>query len=147
MSTARPRPVPSSQSVSQRMSRARREDTAPEVALRSELHRRGLRFRIHVPLAFDRRRRADIVFPSAKVAVFVDGCFWHSCPEHATWPKANAAFWLNKLEGNRRRDVDTNEQLRQLGWEPVRIWEHESPTEAADFVESVVRRRRTMAPQ
>ena len=140
--TAVPRPLPSSSAVSQRMSRARREDTAPEVALRSELHRRGLRFRVHVPLPFDRRRRADVAFPSAKVAVFVDGCFWHSCPEHATWPKANAAFWLDKLQGNRKRDLDTNKQLRQLGWEPVRIWEHESSADAADVVEAVVRRRR-----
>jgi DNA mismatch endonuclease (patch repair protein) len=111
--------VPSSQAVSRRMRDARRKDTAPEVALRSELHRRGLRFRVHVPLAFDRRRKADIVFAPAKVAVFVDGCFWHSCPEHATWPKANAAFWERKLRGNRARDLNTNDQLRNLGWEAV----------------------------
>src|SRR4051812_11339886 len=142
MVAVKPLALPSSPSVSRRMSRARREDTAPEIALRSELHRRGLRFRVHVPLPFDRRRRADIAFPAMRVAVFVDGCFWHSCPEHATWPKANAAFWLNKLEGNKRRDVETNEKLRQLGWKPIRIWEHESPIEAADAVEALVRCRR-----
>src|SRR5436189_6398572 len=93
-------PVPSSPAVSRRMSAARSADTAPETALRSELHRRGLRFRVHRPLEFDRRRRADIVFQRERIAVFVDGCFWHGCPEHATWPKANATWWAEKLERN-----------------------------------------------
>jgi DNA mismatch endonuclease (patch repair protein) len=90
----------------------------------------------------DRRRRADIVFGPAKVAVFVDGCFWHGCPEHATWPKANEDYWREKIETNRLRDRDTDERLRTLGWEPVRVWEHEDMTAAADQLEKIVRDRR-----
>jgi DNA mismatch endonuclease, patch repair protein len=134
--------VPSSPAVSARMSRARREDTTPELELRSELHRRGLRFRVHRPLAFNRRRKADIVFPSERIAVFVDGCFWHSCPEHATRPKANAEFWRDKLERNRRRDTDTDRMLGQSGWCSLRIWEHERPSLAADRIETLIRLRR-----
>lgn len=76
----------------------RRRDTSPELALRSALHRSGLRFRVDQPLPFDRRRRADIVFPRQKIAVFVDGCFWHGCPEHYSAPKANADLWREKVE-------------------------------------------------
>jgi DNA mismatch endonuclease (patch repair protein) len=71
------------------------------------------------------RRRADLTFVRAKVAVFVDGCFWHGCPRHATWPKANAGWWRDKIDQNRRRDADTNRQLRRAGWKVIRIWEHE----------------------
>jgi DNA mismatch endonuclease (patch repair protein) len=134
--------VPSSPAVSARMSRARSEDTTPELELRSELHRRGLRFRVHRPLAFNRRRRADIVFPREQIAVFVDGCFWHSCPEHATRPKANAEFWRDKLERNRQRDTDTDRMLEQSGWCSLRIWEHERPSLAADRIETLIRVRR-----
>src|SRR4051812_4784604 len=107
------------------MSRAARAHTTPELALRSELHRRGLRFWVQRPLDFDRRRRADIVFPRARIVVFVDGCFWHSCPEHATFPRTNAAWWRDKLDTNRRRDADTTERLEQNGWTVIRVWEHE----------------------
>lgn len=129
------------------MSRARRRDTGPEMALRSALHRRGLRFRIDVPLDFDRRRRADILFTRERVAIFVDGCFWHSCPEHATWPKANAAFWQQKLSRNVARDRDTDHRLEAAGWLVQRVWEHEDPQEAADRVERLVRERRAQAAQ
>src|SRR5262245_3398365 len=98
------------------MSRLGRRDTAPELLIRSELHRRGLRFRVQRPLDFDRRRRADIVFPRERVAVFVDGCFWHSCPEHATFPQANAEFWRTKLARNVERDRDTDRRLADLDW-------------------------------
>jgi DNA mismatch endonuclease (patch repair protein) len=138
---ARPGMVPSSAAVSARMSRARREHTAPERALRSELHRRGLRFRVQRPLAFDRRRKADIAFPGARVAVFVDGCFWHSCPEHATQPKANEAFWSEKLRRNRERDAETNARLGDDGWHVIRVWEHEDPVTAADRIAAAVRVR------
>lgn len=127
------------------MRRTRGRDTAPELALRRELHRRGLRFYVHRTLIPERRaRRTDIVFPRARVAVFVDGCFWHGCPEHASWPRANATWWRSKIEANRVRDRDTDERLRQAGWSVVRIWEHERVAAAADRVEAAVR---TVAPR
>lgn len=116
-------------------------DTKPERLLRRELHRRGLRFRVDQPVLRDRRRRADIVFTRARVAVFVDGCFWHGCPQHATWPRANAAFWREKIATNRMRDADTTAQLEAEGWVVVRIWEHADVDNAADHVEQVVRAR------
>jgi len=81
------------------------------------------------------------VFPRAKVAVYVDGCFWHGCPEHATWPKHNAAYWREKIEHNRRRDTDTNAAAERVGWAVVRVWEHEPADVAADRVAAVVRAR------
>jgi DNA mismatch endonuclease (patch repair protein) len=123
------------------MSRASREDTGPERALRSQLHRRGLRFRVHRPLAFDRRRKVDIAFPAARVAVFVDGCFWHACPEHATYPKANAELWRAKLERNQERDHETSARLISSGWQVIRVWEHEDPAKAAERIEAAVRDR------
>lgn len=120
------------------MSRLGRRDTAPELALRSELHRRGLRFRVDRSPVLGVRSRADIVFGPARVAVYVDGCFWHSCPEHATKPKANAEFWERKLKRNRERDAETNELLREREWAVLRIWEHEHPVESADRVEKLV---------
>jgi DNA mismatch endonuclease (patch repair protein) len=80
------------------------------------------------------RRRADIVFTRRQVAVFVDGCYWHGCPEHATWPKHNAEWWRDKLEANARRDRDTDQRLSQAGWQVIRVWEHEDPAAAADTV-------------
>jgi DNA mismatch endonuclease (patch repair protein) len=119
-----------------------RRDTKPEIELRRILHARGLRFRVDRAVLPDRRRRADVVFGPAKVAVFVDGCFWHGCPQHATWPKANEEYWREKIETNRLRDRDTDDRLRALGWEVVRIWEHEDPGVAADRLEKIVRDRR-----
>jgi DNA mismatch endonuclease, patch repair protein len=87
------------------------------------------------------RREADVVFPRAKVAVFVDGCFWHGCPEHATWPKANADWWRTKIARNQARDAETDESLRLEGWVSVRVWEHENPAEAASHIALLVRRR------
>lgn len=125
----------------ERMSRQRSRDTDPERALRSLLHRRGLRFRLHRRPVPGLRRQADIVFGRAQVAVFVDGCFWHCCPEHATSPKANAAWWTAKLAANVARDRDTDEQLASAGWTVVRVWEHEDPVAAAAYVAEVVRSR------
>jgi len=88
------------------------------------------------------RRKADVVFPTERVAVYVDGCFWHVCPLHATWPKANADWWRAKLEDNRRRDEDTNRQLDEADWIALRIWAHENPVEAAFRVAATVRSRR-----
>lgn len=130
---------PSSHEASLRMARVRQKGTDPEVSLRRELHARGLRYRLQVPLLTKPRRVADIVFPRTRIAVFVDGCFWHGCPEHASWPKSNAEFWRNKIEANRARDADTDRRLGALGWRVIRIWAHERAGEAAERIENVVR--------
>jgi DNA mismatch endonuclease (patch repair protein) len=120
------------------MRNQRRRDTAPEVALRAELWRRGLRYRVDFKVV-GTRRRADIVFTRARVVVFVDGCFWHRCPIHATAPKANAEWWAEKLDANVARDRRSDADPRDAGWTVVRVWEHENPMEAADRIESLVR--------
>ncbi len=118
-----------------------RRDTKPELAVRRAVWHRGLRYRVDDAPLPGMRRRADMVFRRARVAVYVDGCFWHSCPEHATIPKANRDWWVDKLETNVRRDRDTDERLETAGWTVVRIWEHEDPNVAADRVETAVRPR------
>jgi DNA mismatch endonuclease (patch repair protein) len=131
-------PTPSSSTTSARMRRQRTRDTQAELHLRRALYAMGLRYRIHrrpLPLL---RREADIVFRRARVAVFVDGCFWHGCPEHGTSPKANGQWWATKLEANRQRDLDTNVQLAEAGWTTVRVWEHEDPVAAAQRVSEAV---------
>lgn len=133
-----PRLVPSSSDASRRMAKVRQKGTDAEVALRQEMHRIGLRYRIDYEVLRKPRRVADVAFPGRKIAVFVDGCFWHGCPEHATWPKQNAKFWREKIEANRRRDADTNDRLQSLGWTVLRFWSHESPTEAARTVAQMV---------
>lgn len=127
------------------MSRQKSRDTAVELALRKALHASGARYRIHRRPVKGVRREADIVFGPARVAVFVDGCFWHGCPTHATWPKNNAEFWRTKIEGNRRRDADTDARLADAGWLAVRVWEHEIVGEAAARVLVVLEGRRGMA--
>lgn len=131
-------PLPLSDEVSRRMSVTRGRDTAPERALRSAAHRMGLRFYVDRAPLQARRRRADLVFPRARVAVYVDGCFWHGCPEHGTSPRHNAEYWRDKIARNRRRDADTNAQLRAAGWDVLRVWEHEDPGEAARRVAAMV---------
>jgi DNA mismatch endonuclease (patch repair protein) len=116
-----------SKETSKRMRSVRQRDTSIEVPIRSLLHRTGYRFRIDQAPVVGLRRRADIIFTSAKVAVFIDGCFWHGCPQHGTWPKNNREFWQTKIEQNRLRDRDTNLKLRSHGWLPLRFWGHESP--------------------
>jgi DNA mismatch endonuclease, patch repair protein len=135
-----PRPSASSPTVQRRMQNQRRRDTAPETALRKQLHRLGLRFRVDYPVLRGVRRRADVAFTRAKVAVFVDGCFWHSCPIHATSPKVNAEWWRDKLEVNVRRDRATDEALRAAGWNVIRIWEHSDMVAAAEHVRTQVMR-------
>lgn len=120
------------------MKRTRRRDTKCEVEIRKRLHARGLRYRVDRKVLQDLRRRADIVFGPARVAVFVDGCFWHGCPKHATWPKANAEFWKAKIEGNIDRDRDTDRRLTSAGWTVVRAWEHVDPEEAAQRIAEVL---------
>ena len=102
--------------------------------IRSALHHRGLRFRIQRRLIPGSTRSVDIVFPRARLAVFVDGCFWHDCPVHGSQPKSNAEWWRRKIRQNVERDQDTNERLRDLGWRVIRIWEHEDHAEAADRI-------------
>lgn len=124
--------------TSARMSRQRRVDTKPETELRKELHRRGCRFFVDRAPVRGLRRRADLVFPRRKVAVYVDGCFWHCCPEHATYPKNNAQWWADKLAGNVARDRDTDARLADAGWLVVRVWEHEPAAVAADRVQAAL---------
>lgn len=124
------------------MERQARRDTEAEMAVRRAVWRRGLRYRVDVRPLPGSRRRADLVFTRVKVAVFVDGCFWHGCPLHATAPKANAKWWEEKLAANVERDRDTDERLGEAGWQVVRIWEHEDPEEAAARVADVIRERR-----
>lgn len=119
------RPSASSPAALARMQAASQRDTAPEVQLRRELYRRGLRYRVDARIVPEVRRRADISFQRRKVAIFLDGCFWHGCPVHGTWPKANASFWREKIMANRARDEDTNRRLSVAGWTVLRFWEHE----------------------
>lgn len=121
----------------------RGRDTGPELALRRAVHALGLRYRVDARPLPSLRRRADMVFTRAKVAVFMDGCFWHGCPDHHTVAKTNAEFWAEKVRGNRERDEETNRLLDEAGWAVVRVWEHEDPVDAAARVRRVVVARRT----
>lgn len=134
---------PSSPAVSRRMSLVRTTGTTPEVRLRSILHRRGLRYRIDYRPRVPVRCRLDVAFTAAQVAVLVDGCFWHGCPEHASWPKSNATWWRAKIDRTRERDRQTTVALEHAGWAVIRIWEHEIPEDAADRVERLVLDRRS----
>jgi DNA mismatch endonuclease, patch repair protein len=137
------RPIPSSYTAQRTMQANRRADTRPELAVRSALHARGLRFRKDYPIPIPGRRatRVDVVFISARVAVFVDGCFWHGCPEHGLTPKSNAAYWVPKLERNRERDQRVTEGLEADGWTVVRVWEHEPVREAVARIALAVQDR------
>jgi len=120
------------------MSDLRTSGTGPELALRRELHRRGLRFRVNVGRL---PGRPDVVLTRARIAVFVDGCFWHGCPDHAVAPKANATWWRDKLDANRARDERDTAVLREAGWFVLRTWEHEDLSRVADEVERQWRMR------
>lgn len=119
----------------------RSRDTTPELALRRILHAAGLRYRVHrAPLA-ELRRRADVVFGPARVAVFIDGCYWHGCPDHYVPPKTNPEYWSPKIAGNMARDRDTDSRLIEAGWLVLRFWEHQDTEECAQEVITAVRRR------
>ncbi|MEB8337893.1 very short patch repair endonuclease [Streptomyces endophyticus] len=124
------------------MSKQASKDTGAELAVRRLLHAAGLRYRLEYRVPGMARRRIDVAFTSAKVAVLIDGCFWHGCPQHATRPKANAEWWREKLDRNMARDRETTEHLRAMGWEVLRFWEHESPPDVARRVSAAVERRR-----
>ena len=133
-------PAASSEAVRATMRANRGRDTGPELAVRRALHAMGLRYRVDHPLPFDRRRRADIAFTRVRVAVFIDGCFWHGCPEHGTTPRTNNRFWSEKIARNRARDLDTTERLEAEGWVVLRFWEHEDPRPVARAIARVVGR-------
>ncbi|MGZ3147409.1 DNA mismatch endonuclease Vsr [Lentzea chajnantorensis] len=139
---AGPAPSATSEATSRTMRRTRRTGTAPELAVRRALHRRGLRYLVDVAApGTSRRRRVDVLLRGARIALLVDGCFWHSCPEHGQVPKANREWWQVKLHGVVVRDRDTDAQLASAGWLVVRVWEHEDPEEAADRVAALVAAR------
>jgi DNA mismatch endonuclease, patch repair protein len=134
-------PEPLDTDVSQRFRANRRRDTKPERALRSELHARALRFRKDLPIrAGARLVRPDVVFTRVRVAVFLDGCYWHACPEHGTSPQRNSAYWSSKLKLNVERDRAVDAALAEAGWRVIRIWEHEAPADAANRVIEALRR-------
>ncbi|MFE1797795.1 very short patch repair endonuclease [Streptomyces sp. NPDC059517] len=125
------------------MQAIRSRDTKPERALRRLLHAQGLRYRVAAKPLPDLRRTADIVFRPVRVAVFVDGCYWHGCPEHYVSPKTNPGYWSDKVAGNVARDRDTDQRLSAADWTVLRFWEHESPEECASTVLRVVFERRS----
>lgn len=136
------RPVPRDETVSLRVARQRRRDTEIEIRIRRRLHRDGFRFRLVVPVPGRPRRSIDVAFARERVAVLVDGCFWHACPLHRTSPRTNHDWWARKLASNTARDLDTRQVLEGAGWAVIRVWEHEDPASAADAIEALVLVRR-----
>lgn len=131
----------SSAAVRANMRANRWRDTEPELALRRAVHALGLRYRVGTRPIPTLRRTADLVFSRAKVAVFLDGCFWHGCPEHHSVAVTNAEFWAGKVETNKRRDQDTNRRLADAGWLTVRVWEHDDPLATAKLIRDIVIKR------
>ena len=134
-----PRPEPTSSDASRRMAKVRRTGTNAELALRREMYRIGLRYRIDYEVLRKPRRVADVAFPGRKIAVFVDGCFWHGCPAHGRMPSDPTGYWHAKIDRNRRRDVRVGEALQSAGWTVIRVWEHAAVAETAELVEQAVR--------
>lgn len=127
-------PAPLNDTVRRQMSTMRRRDTKVELAVRRELHRLGLRFRVHhrgLP------GTPDIVLTRARIAIFVDGCFWHRCPTHWVAPKNNADWWQAKLTGNVDRDRRKDRELEERGWTPIHVWEHENPARVATDIHAL----------
>jgi DNA mismatch endonuclease (patch repair protein) len=133
-----PRRGQADESVGRRFAALATRDTGPEMALRRELFARGLRYRVHYTVAGLGRRRVDIAFTRKRLAVMVDGCFWHGCPEHLRLAGQNAEWWAWKVAVNRDRDEDTDRRLEALGWSVVRVWEHEAAVEAADRIHQLL---------
>jgi DNA mismatch endonuclease, patch repair protein len=135
-------PKPKSFAVSAVMRGNRKRDTGPELLVRRILFARGARYRVNARLLIeDTAVRPDIVFSRLKVAVFVDGCFWHGCPEHGTRPKTNPSYWAAKIARNRTRDARNTAALRGAGWIVIRAWEHEAATNVADRIERALQER------
>ena len=116
----------------------RSRDTKPEMAVRSAVHRRGIRFRVSARPQPELARTADLVLRKTRIAVFVDGCFWHGCPDHHTQPATNSRYWADKIARNVERDGETTEYLQRAGWTVLRFWEHEDPEAVADQVHQAV---------
>jgi DNA mismatch endonuclease, patch repair protein len=128
-------PRASSQARSNNMRANRRRDTGPERQIRSLLHQAGLRFRVDLPInTGGRKARPDIVFTARRLVVFIDGCFWHGCPQHGHIPKTNPGYWGPKIEGNQRRDEKQRKALEAVDWDVLRIWEHVDPMTATDQI-------------
>lgn len=135
-------PKASSENARRTMRANKRKDTSIELAIRRRLHASGLRYRVDHPAdVSDRRRRADIVFTRAHIAIFIDGCFWHGCPEHYVEPKTNPEYWRPKIARNRARDLDSTCRLQEAGWTVMRFWEHEDPDLVASRITAAVRPR------
>nr|UQB94375.1 very short patch repair endonuclease [Mycobacterium intracellulare] len=132
-------PAPMSEAVRSRMARQPRLGTRPELEIRRLLHAHGLRYRVGLRVPELPRRTIDVAFTRRKVAVFVDGCFWHGCPDHGNRPTFNATAWSTKLLKNRERDAATTAHLTELGWRVIRVWEHESPQAAVETIIAAVR--------
>ncbi|MCE1178960.1 MAG: very short patch repair endonuclease [Micrococcales bacterium] len=132
-------PWASSPAVRKVMQSNKGRDTGPELAVRRLVHARGLRYRISTRPEPTLRRTADLVFTRSRVAVFIDGCFWHGCPQHRTHPRTNATYWADKIETNIARDADTSERLSAAGWTVLRFWQHEDPVAVAAAIERAVR--------
>ncbi len=132
----------SSDAVRAVMQGNRSRDTKPELALRSAVHRLGLRYRVGVRPLSGLNRSADLVFRPTRVAVFLDGCYWHGCPDHHHTPRVNRPYWSAKIAGNIARDRDTDQQLEAAGWLVLRFWEHEDPGQCASKVLDAVAGRR-----
>jgi DNA mismatch endonuclease (patch repair protein) len=137
-----PYPVPTSSGVTAVMRGNRRSNTRPELAVRSALHSRGYRYRVDHLIALEALRvRPDIVFTRQKIAIFLDGCFWHCCPEHGNRPRRNTRYWTAKLERNVARDKRVTSALIAAGWEVIRIWEHVPAPDAVAEIEAVLQQR------
>jgi DNA mismatch endonuclease (patch repair protein) len=138
-------PWSSSVAVRNVMRANRKRDTRPELAVRRRLHALGLRYRVACRPLPEKRWTADVVFTRARVAVFIDGCFWHGCPDHFSAPRINASYWGPKIARNQERDAQVDAALRAVGWAVVRAWEHEPADDVAERVASVVSARRREA--
>ena len=138
-----PRPTGALNEGVRRSMRANRgRDTGPELAVRRLVHAAGLRYRVSARPLPALRRTADLVFTRRRIAVFVDGCFWHGCPDHHTTARTNAAYWAEKVRANRERDADTDRRLGEAGWTVLRFWEHEEPAAVAERIVAAVREAR-----
>jgi DNA mismatch endonuclease (patch repair protein) len=135
-----------SPTVRKTMQGNRRRDTRPELAIRRAVHARGLRYRVDSRPLKTVRRTADLVFSRARVAVFIDGCFWHGCPEHYRPPASNIGYWSAKVQRNQARDREIDIALNHAGWGVVRIWEHEAVEAAVHRIVEAVRRSSSTPP-
>ncbi|MFD8255100.1 MULTISPECIES: very short patch repair endonuclease [Streptomyces] len=129
------------------MQAIRSRDTTPEKLIRRLVHAQGLRYRVAARPLPDLRRTADMVFRPAKVAVFIDGCYWHGCPEHYVPPKTNEGYWSDKVARNMARDRDTDQRLAEAGWTVLRFWEHEASEKCAARIAAEVEKRRNQGKQ